>query len=64
MFQPGLPWKGEDRRRVAEKVRLPLAGVAADEAPEVLETHAVRPLLEGARLAVGKEGGVVVLAEP
>ena len=53
-----------DRRRVAEQVGLPLAGVAADKAVEVLEAHAVRPLFEGAGLAVGEEGGVVVLAEP
>jgi hypothetical protein len=31
-------------RRVAEQVRLPLVGVAADEAVEVLEAHAGRPL--------------------
>ena len=40
-----------DRRRVAEQVRLPLAGVAADEAVEVLEAHPVGPLVEWPGLA-------------
>ena len=53
-----------DLRRVAEQVRLPLVGVAADEAVEVLEAHAGRPLVERPDLA-GREGRrVVVLAEP
>ncbi len=54
----------EDGRRVAEQVRLPLAGVAADEAVEVLEAHAVRPLLEGSGRGRLIEGRVVILAEP
>ena len=63
-FHSGLPTIGIDRRGVAEQVRLPLAGVAADEAVEVFEAHAGRPLVERAGLA-GLEGRrVVVLAEP
>ena len=57
-------FEGEDSRRVAVQVRLPLAGVAADEAIEVLESHADRPLVERTRLRRLIEGGVVVLAEP
>ena len=53
-----------DLGRVAEEVRLPLVGVAADEAVEILEAHAGRPLVERPDLA-GREGRrVVVLAEP
>ena len=53
-----------DLGRVAEQVRLPLVGVAADEAVEVLEAHAGRPVVERPDLA-GLEGRhVVVLAEP
>ena len=53
-----------DLRRVAEQVRLPLVGIAAGEAVEVLETHADRPTVEGPGLA-GLEGrNVVVLAKP
>ncbi len=55
---------GINRRGVAEQVRLPLAGVAADEPVEILEAHADRPLVERPDLA-GREGRrVVVLAEP
>jgi hypothetical protein len=50
-FQPGVALEGIDRRGVAEQVRLPLAGVAADEAVEVLEAHARRPLVERPGLA-------------
>src|SRR5215471_16331198 len=53
-----------DRRRVAEHIRLPLAGVATNKAVEVLETHAYRPLSERPRLARLKLGCVVVLPEP
>ena len=53
-----------DRRRVAEQVRLPLAGVAADEAVEVLEAHADRPLVERPGLGRLIERRVVILAEP
>ena len=60
----GIALEGEDRCRVAEQVRLPLARVAADEAVEVLEAHAGRPLVEGPGLAVREEWRVVVLAEP
>ena len=60
----GIALEGIDRRRVAEQVRLPLAGVAADEAVEILEAHAVRPLIERPGLARLVEGRVVVLAEP
>ena len=57
-FQLGLADVGIDRRGVAEQVRLPLAGVAADEAVEVLEAHADRPLVERPGLA-GLEAGVL-----
>ena len=61
---PGFAVEGIDLRGVAEQVRLPLVGVAADEAVEVLEAHAGRPLVERPDLA-GREGRrVVVLAEP
>ena len=60
----GIALEGVDRRRIAEQVRLPLAGVAADEAIEVLEAHAVRPLIERPGLGRLIEGRVVVLAEP
>ena len=63
-FQPGIALEGVDGRRIAVQVRLPLAGVAADEAIEVLEAHAVRPLLEGPGLGRLIEGRVVILAEP
>ena len=60
----GIALERVDRRRIAEQVRLPLAGVAADEAIEVLEAHAVRPLVERPGLGRLIEGRVVVLAEP
>src|SRR4029450_12874779 len=47
----GIALEGVDGRRVAEQVRLPLAGVATDEAIEVIESHAVRPLIERPGLA-------------
>ena len=56
--------EGVDGRRIAVQVRLPLAGVAADEAIEILEAHAVRPLVEGPGLGRLIEGRVVILAEP
>ena len=59
-----LSLEGEDGRRIAEQVRLPLAGVAADEAIEILEAHAVRPLIERSGLGRLIEGRVVILAEP
>src|SRR5262249_24352110 len=59
-----LAQKRVDLRRVAEEVRLPLVRVTADEAVEILETHADRPLVERADLARGERGRVVVLAEP
>ncbi len=60
----GIVLEGVDRGGVAEEVRLPLARVAADEAVEVVEAHAVRPLVERTGLAGLVEGRVVVLAEP
>ncbi len=61
---PGLALEGIDLRGVAEQVRLPLVGVAADEPVEVFEAHAGRPLVKRPDLA-GLEGRrVVVLAEP
>jgi hypothetical protein len=53
-----------DLRGIAEKVRLPLVGVAADKAVEVLKTHAGRPLIEGTDLTGCERRRVVVLAEP
>src|SRR6187399_1872465 len=53
-----------DRRGIAEQVRLPLIGVAADEAIEIVETHSSRPLIEWPRLARLEIRGVVVLAKP
>ena len=53
-----------DGRGVAEQVRLPLARVAADEAVEVFEAHADRPLVERADLAGRESRRVVILAEP
>src|SRR5262249_7465584 len=49
---------------VPEEVRLPLVGVAADEAIEVVEAHAGRPLVERPGRARLELRGVVVLAEP
>ena len=60
----GIALEGIDGRRIAEQVRLPLAGVAADEAVEIIEAHAVRPLIERPGLARLVRGRVVVLAEP
>ncbi|MCY1237613.1 hypothetical protein D9M72_503170 [compost metagenome] len=47
----GLAFERVDGRGVAKQVRLPLAGVAADEAVEILEAHSARPLIERACLA-------------
>ena len=60
----GLPLKRIDGRRVAEQVRLPLAGVAADEPVKILEAHTDRPLMERTRLARLIKWRVVILAEP
>ena len=62
---PRVAEEGIDVRRVAGEVRrLPLVGVAAHEAVEVLEAHADRPLVERP-VRAGLEGRrVVVLAEP
>ena len=60
----GIALEGVDGRRVAEQVRLPLAGVAADEAVKIIEAHSVRPLIERPGLARLIRGRVVVLAEP
>src|SRR5580700_7243255 len=59
-----LPNVGIDSGGVAEQVGLPLAGVAANEAVEILETHPDGPLLERAKLTCLIGGRVVVLAEP
>ena len=53
-----------DLRGIAEEVRLPLVGVTADEAIEVLEAHARGPVVERTGLAGGEGRHVVVLAEP
>ena len=55
---------GGDQRRVLREVRLPLVRVAAEEAVEVLEAHADRPLVERPGLGVHPARDVVVLAEP
>ena len=60
----GLPLKRINGRRVAKQVRLPLAGVAADEPVEILETHADRPLIERPGLARQVKRRVVVFAKP
>ena len=53
-----------DRRRVAKQIRLPLVGVAADKAIEIIETHASRPLVEWPGLASLELRRVMVFAEP
>src|SRR5262249_47485192 len=53
-----------NRRSVPEQIRLPLVGIAADEAVEVVEAHAGGPLSERAVLARLEGRRVVVLAEP
>ena len=59
-----LALEREDLGRVAEEVRLPLVGVAADESVEVLEAHADGPLVERPDLACCEGRRVVLLAEP
>ena len=53
-----------DRRRIAEQIRLPLAGVAADKAEEMFEAEPGRPAVERSGLARLPGRRVVVLAEP
>src|SRR5262249_47428890 len=53
-----------DRRGVAKEIRLPLVRVATDEAVEVLEAHADRPLIERSVLARLEGRRIVILAEP
>ena len=60
----GIALEGIDGCRVAEQIRLPLAGVATDKAVEIIEAHSVRPLIERPGLARLVRGRVVVLAEP
>ena len=56
---------GMDRRGVAEEVaRLPLAGVAADEAVEIVVALSDRPMVERSLRARLPDRDVVVLAEP
>ena len=59
-----LAIEGINLRRVAEQVRLPLVGITADEAIEILKAHAGRPLVERPDLARSERRRVVVLAEP
>src|SRR5258708_32368300 len=59
----GMPLEGVDGCRVAEQVGFPLAGVAADEAVEILEAHPDGPLIEWPGLARLVKGRIVVLAE-
>ena len=60
----GMALERIDGSRIAIQVWLPLACVPADEAIEVLEAHAVRPLVERAGLRRLVEGSVVILAKP
>ena len=60
----GLADPGENLRVVLEEIGLPLVGVAAHEAVEIVETHTGRPLVEWAGAAVLEGRRVVVLAEP
>ena len=60
----GIALKRIDGGRIAEQVRLPLAGVAADKPVEIIEAHPDRPLIERPGLARLIKGRVVVLAEP
>src|SRR5262249_57074095 len=53
-----------DGRRVAEEVRLPLVGVATEEAVEIIEAHTSRPLIEWPGLARLELRRVVVLTKP
>lgn len=59
-----LALEGINLRGVAEEVRLPLVGIAADEAVEILEAHASGPVIERPSLArlIGRR--VVILTEP
>ena len=61
---PRLTFKGVNLGGVAEQVRLPLVGVAADEAVEILEAHAGRPLVKRPDRAGIERRRVVVFAEP
>src|ERR1700756_2323677 len=56
--------EGVDGLFVAKQVRLPLAGIATDKPVEIIEPHAVWPLLERSGLARLIRGRVVVLTEP
>ena len=49
---------------VAEKIRLPLVRITTDEAIEILEAHAGRPLIERTNLAGSEGRRVVILAKP
>ena len=60
----GLAHPGENLGCVLEQIWLPLIGVAAHEAVEILEAHPRRPLIERPGTAVLESGGVMVLAEP
>ncbi len=59
-----LPVEWVDLRGVAEKIRLPLVGVAADEAVEIFKSLSDGPVVEGSDLARLEGRHVVVLAEP
>jgi hypothetical protein len=63
-FQPGCPLEGIDGGRVTEEIGLPLAGVATNEAIEIIEAHPDRPLIKRPGLARLIKRRVVVLAEP
>src|SRR5215471_13970968 len=53
-----------DRRGVAKKVWLPLAGIAANKPVKVLEAQASWPLIKRTSLAGSERRCVVVLPEP
>src|SRR5262249_53219198 len=52
---------GVDRRRIAEKIWLPLIGITTNEAIEIVKAHTCGPLVEGPGLARLEFRSVVVL---
>jgi hypothetical protein len=60
----GFSNPGEDLFRIPEQIRRPLVRFAAHEPVKILESHATRPLVEGASSAVLLGGGVVFLTKP
>ena len=60
----GIVLERIDGCRIAEQVRLPLAGIAADKTVEIIEAHSVWPLIERPGLARLVRRRVVVFTEP